>query len=225
MGFDKFLAKLDRKFGRNAVENLMLFIVGGMALVFVIDFFTNPDFQYRIGDLIYFDRAKIFQGEVWRLLTFVFMPPDSSPLFIVFALYFYWMIGQGLEKQWGAFRFDMYYLFGVIGTILSGFITGYATNTYLNMSLFLAFAMIYPNMQVCLFFFIPIPIKYLAIVDGILLGVMFLLGSLSVKLSIVVALLNLVLFFGGRLIQNIQYFIRRKKHQKQFKELKKQFHK
>lgn len=223
MNFENFLRKAERKFGKYATENLMTLIVCSMGIVFLIDFFTNPEYEYRIGSLLAFDREAIFHGEIWRLISFIVLPPDSSALFIVFALYFYYLIGQGLERQWGAFRFNMYYLCGIIGTILSGLITGYVTNSYLNLSLFLAFAMIYPNFQVRLFFLIPIPIKYLAIVDAALLGFCFLFYSWSDKLAILFALLNIALFFGGTLIQNIKYFIRRKRHQKQMKDLRKSF--
>ncbi len=215
--FDKFLKKLDRKIGKYAIENLMTFIVFAMGIVFIIDFFTNPDYVYRISSLLAFDREAIFRGEIWRLISFIVLPPDSSPLFILFSLYFYWLIGQGLEGQWGAFRFNMYYFCGIIGTILSGMITGYAGNTYLNLSLFLAFAMLFPNFQVLLFFFIPIPIKYLAMVDGGLILLSFIFGGWSTKLAILFAMLNLVLFFGPIMLDRIKWFIRKKRFQKKMR--------
>ncbi len=86
--------------------------------------------------------------------------------FIAFSLYFYYLIGTALEREWGSFWFDVYYFCGAIGTVIAGFITGSATNYYLNMSLFFAFAALYPNFQVLLFFFIPIKIKWLAYVDA-----------------------------------------------------------
>lgn len=215
--FETFLKKLDRKFGKHAIEGLMTFIVFGMGLVFIIDLFTNPEYEYRLSSLFIFDRDAIFRGEIWRLISFIILPPNSSTLFILFSLYFYWLIGQGLERQWGAFRFNMYYLFGIIGTILSGLITGYATNSYLNLSLFIAFAILYPNFQVLLFFFIPIPIKYLAMVDGALLLLSFLFGGWSTKLCILFAMLNLVLFFGGRIVDRIKWTIRKKRFQNKMK--------
>lgn len=215
--FENFLKKLERKFGKHGIEGLMTFIVFGMGLVFIIDFFTNPEYPVRIPSLLAFDRNAIFRGEIWRLISFIVLPPNSSPLFILFSLYFYWLIGQGLERQWGAFRFNIYYLCGIIGTILSGLISGYATNTYLNLSLFIAFAILYPNFQVLLFFLIPIPIKYLAMVDGALLLLSFLFGGWSTKLCILFAMLNLVLFFSGRIISNIKWKIRKKRFQNKMK--------
>ena len=135
----------NRRFGRYAIRNLMTIIVGGMGIVFLVDWVMGPRLGITLSSYLYFDRALILQGEVWRVLTFVFLPPDSSLLFILFALYFYWMIGNSLENEWGSFRFMVYYLCGVLGTILSGFLTGYAVNDYLNLSLFLAFALLYPD--------------------------------------------------------------------------------
>ncbi len=155
----KLLNKLERKFGKFAIPNLMTIIIFGMALVYLINFFTNPEYAFNLSSLIYFDKELILHGQVWRVLTFIFEPPDSSPLWIIFALYLYWVIGSALEQNWGSFRFNVYYLVGMIGTIISGLITGYATNTYLNLSLFLAFAMLYPNFQLMLFFIIPVKIK------------------------------------------------------------------
>ncbi|MBR1529419.1 MAG: rhomboid family intramembrane serine protease [Oscillospiraceae bacterium] len=195
----------------------MTILVFGMALVFLLDTFTaaNPNYEYYLTDLLYFDRAAIMQGQVWRIVTFLFLPPDSSPLFVVFALYFYWLIGKSLEHQWGSFRFNVYYFIGVIGTIIGGIITGMTTNTYLNLSLFLAFAMLFPNFEVLLFFFIPVKIKFLGMLDGALLLFSLILGTVPEKIAILVSVLNFILFFGKDLINKIKMALRRKKQQKQ----------
>ena len=151
----QWLNKLERKCGKFAIPNLMNIIIFGMAIVFAADLFINPSYEYNLSSLLYFDLERILAGEVWRVITFVFLPPSNSPIFILFALYFYWMIGAGLERQWGSFKFNVFYFAGVILNIVSGCITGYATNDYLNMTLFFAFAMLYPNFQILLFFFIP----------------------------------------------------------------------
>lgn len=84
--------------------------------------------QTNLISLLSLDRERIFQGEVWRLVTFIFLPPSSSPLWIVFALYFNCLIGEGLENQWGKFKFNLFYLCGMVGAILASLITGYGTN-------------------------------------------------------------------------------------------------
>ena len=107
-------------------------------------------------------------GEVWRLFTFVFIPQSTSPLGLVLTLYFYYLIGNTLENTWGDFQFNVYYLCGMLGAILAAALTGYGTSYYINLSLFFAFAMLYPDFQVLLFFIIPIKMKYMALFSGAL---------------------------------------------------------
>ena len=154
------------------------------------------------------------QGQVWRILTFIFIPPDSSIVFIVFSLYFYWLIGSALENQWGAFRFNVFYLCGMLGTIIVGFITGYALNNYLNLSLFFAFALIYPDFQLMLFFFIPVKVKYLAFIDAAYFILMLIMGSWRNKIILLVALANVILFFGRDFIDKIKNRYRRYKYRR-----------
>lgn len=145
----------------------MMIIVFGMAAVYLFDLLFYPVNHISLSSLLAFDRSAILRGQIWRIVTFVFIPPNSSPFFIFLSLYFYWLIGSSLENQWGAFRFNVFYLCGVIGTMLFGFITGYATNYYLNLSLFFAFALIFPDFQLMLFFILPVKVKYLALLDAI----------------------------------------------------------
>ena len=130
----KWITKLERKFGRLAINNLMLILVGAMAIVFIMDLALSPQMGVSLASRLYFNRDAIFAGEVWRVFTFLFLPPESSLIFIVFALYLYYILGATLEKEWGAFGFTLFYLLGAIGAIASGMITGYATNYYINMS-------------------------------------------------------------------------------------------
>ena len=118
--------------------------------------------------------------------------PGLHSLFAVF----YYMLGTMLENRWGSRRFNLYYLIGVIGNIAAGFITGYATNTYLNMTLFLAIAVLYGEMQLNLFMVLPIKMKYLALVDAALLIYSFLFGSWAGRVALVLSLLPFFLFFG-----------------------------
>ena len=215
----KFLNKLERKFGKYAIPNLMSIIVFGMALVFLLDSFTsaNPEYQYGLSSLLYFSRDAVLSGQVWRILTFLFFPPDNNPLFIIFMLYFYWLIGNALERQWGSFKFNIYYLTGIVGTIIGGFITGFATNTFLNLSLYLAFAIMFPNFEILLFFLIPVKIKYLGILEIIFLMCEFIISDWANRACILVSLINVILFFGKDLYQAIRAFIRRKQYQQKNK--------
>lgn len=204
------LNKLERKFGHLAIPNLMQIIVIGMVAVYVLDMFSMPVSRGAgISQLIAFSRSAILRGQIWRVITFVFMPPATRPIFLLVTLYFFWMIGQSLELNWGSFRFTLYYLIGVIGTIIGGFITGHASNYYLNLSLFIAFAIFNPEMEVLLFFILPVKIKYLAYFSAASLLYMFIISGWAGKVSILVSLLNLFLFFGEDFIDSIRGLIRR----------------
>lgn len=213
----QWLERMERKYRRYAIPHLMNYIVMGMGLVFVMDYLLAPLTGFRLSGFCAFSRAAVTHGQVWRLLTFVFMPPDSSLLWIVFSLYFYWLIGSALENQWGAFKFNVYYLCGIVGAILSGFITGYSTNSYLNLSLFLAFALMFPDYEVLVFFILPVKMKYLALLSSLSIILSFVVGSLSTKVAIAFALLNVILFFGNDAIRSVKNAYRRYQWRKNFR--------
>ena len=210
---NRFLDRLSYKFRNICIPNLMLYIVIAMAGVFVVELFvpTVPLSLY-----LNFDRDLIFGGQWWRIITWIFIPTSSSIVWIIFSLYFYYLIGSGLEQRWGSFKFNVYYLVGVIATIIGGFITGTTGNTFLNYSLFFAFAVLYPDFQVLLFLFIPIKIKWLALVDLVFFVLSFIFVPLSYKVAIIASMLNFILFFYedfGKFIKNqIYYFKHRNKY-------------
>ncbi len=165
-----WLDKLERKFGRYAIPNLMYYIIILYGVGFVLNL-ISPSFYYQYLCL---DVGAILQGQVWRVVTFIVQPPSDSIIFIVFALYLYYMIGVQLERAWGAFRFNLYFFSGMFFHVLAAFILYFIMKTplpmsawYLNMSLFFAFAMLYPDMQFLLFFVIPVKVKWLALLDGL----------------------------------------------------------
>ena len=213
----KLLDRLEYKFGRKALRNLMLYVVIGMAIVFVSDFILYPQIGVTLSELFVFDRSLIFSGQIWRVLTFIFLPPDSSMIFILFALYFYWMVGSALESAWGTFRFDVYYLVGMLGTILGGLLTGSATNVYLNLSLFFAFAVLFPNYEVRLFFFIPIQVKWLALLDAILFVIGFIFSDWGGRVSMLVSILNFFLFFWRDFVDLFRNWNRKRQFNRDFR--------
>ncbi len=162
--------KWNRKYGRYAIHNLMIYIIVLYAVGFFLDM-MNPDFY---GRYLMLDIDKVLQGEVWRIVTFIVQPTDSGNfLFLAIELYLYYMIGNSLENAWGAFRFNLYYLSGVLFNILAIIIlylfTGYSYIlglSYINRSMFFAFAALYPNVQFLLFFVIPVKVKYLGYLYG-----------------------------------------------------------
>ena len=178
----KFLYKMERKFGRYAIHNLMYYIIVLSVLGIVLSY-INPVF---VGYLM-LSPSMILQGQVWRLVTWIIVPYQSTQgvnlIFTAIELYLYYFIGKSLENSWGAFRFNLYYIAGILFNILAAFIVYFAYKSfgmqefvypyglrYINQSLFLAFATLYPNMQLMYMFIIPLKIKYLAYVYAALIG-------------------------------------------------------
>ena len=168
---DKFSLK-HRQFG---IRNLMLYIIIGYAAIFLL---STMDTTYTIVSLIRFDPALILRGQIWRLVTWVFYPTAgsfsiTSLFFTAIMLYFYYFIGSTLEREWGTAKFNIYYILGVLLHIIFAFIVWALagasvplSSSYLNLSMFFAFAVFYPDQRVLLFFFIPIKIKWLALAGG-----------------------------------------------------------
>lgn len=190
--------KLERKFGHFAIKGLMTYIVALNAGVYLLSLF-EPSFQFKLMLM----PSLVLKGEIWRLITYIFIPPAASPIWIIFILYFYYMIGSSLEHEWGSFRFNIYYVIGMICTTAAAFITGGSTTaTYLNTSLFLAFAYIYPNYQILLFFVLPVKVKYLAWLDWIFIIITVLrpIYPVSLKVAAAVSVFNFFIFFGKDLL-------------------------
>ena len=210
----KFIYKLQLRMGGKCISNLMKYIVVGMATVFVLDqVFATFSFSSMLG--LYM--PAVLSGQVWRLITFIFIPPNTSLLFIVFALYFYYVIGTALENQWGSFAFYVYYFLGVIGCLISAVLTGYGTNTFLNLSLFLAFAAMFPDFQVLLFFVLPVKIKWIAYLDAAVYLYYFIMGPWTTRIQILFSLVNFFLFFGKGLFLRTKQEIGYLKHRRQWK--------
>ena len=204
---NRLLNTLERKMGRFYIRGLMQYIVFGMLGVYLLEWL--PTGNVSAYDLLVFDRALVLKGQIWRLFTFIFLPPDSNIIFIIFALMFYYFIGTALENQWGSRRFNLYYLIGIICCDIGGFILGFNNNTYLNMSLFLAFAFLYPDMQINLFFFLPVKVKYIAWFDAALLLYYLIIYSWPVKACILFSMVPLVIFFGDTLAFKARQLIRK----------------
>jgi membrane associated rhomboid family serine protease len=192
----------------------MLYIVIGTGIVFAFDWLF-PDLY--ISSHFVFNRDLFLSGQLWRMVSFILLPLNNNPIFILISMYFYWMVGSALENRWGAFRFNVFYLLGLAGALISGFITGYATNYYLNMSLFLAFALLFPNMEILLFFIIPVKVKYLGIVFTVVLLFGFVTAPLWGKAAILAAFANLGVFFGGSVYNAVKLKTKYRRRQRNFR--------
>ncbi len=226
-----WMNKLERKFGKYAIPNLMYYIIILYAFGFVLGI-VAPSAYYQYLSL---DAAAILRGQVWRILTFIIQPPNTNIWFVIFTLYLYYMIGRELEYVWGTFRFNLYFFTGVLLHVVAALLTYILTNVslpmgtyYLNMSLFFAYAAVYPNQQFYLFMVLPIKVKYLAWLDAAYFGYAVLqaflpsYGGLPVygiiykagALEAVVSILNfLIFFFSMRKMKRFAPKEIRRKHQ------------
>lgn len=161
---------------RFGIPNLMRVIVIGNVAVYVLMLLTQANDANALSFLT-FNLNALLHGEVWRLVTFVFVPAYSSPFALLISLYFYYWIGSTLERQWGTAKFNLYYISGalltVLGVVLASLITGNPSLTaagtgYVNLSMFFAFAFLFPDTTVLLFFILPVRMKWLAYLDGAL---------------------------------------------------------
>ena len=227
-------AKIDRfclTHPRFGIPRLMLYIVIGNILVYV---FGLMDTTGTLYSLLYFDPALFCRGQVWRLLTFALVPTTNGILWLAISLYFYYFIGSALENAWGPGKFTIYYFSGMLLTALYSLIVYFIAGkrilvsaSYLNLSLFFAFATLWPEQRVLLFFVIPVKMKWLAWIDAaffllqIVSGVIA--GQVWAALVPVVAMLTYLVFCGEWLFDlirpnRVQQKVKQKARTIQFKE-------
>ena len=205
-----WLDKLERKFGRYAIPNLTVYLLAGYVIGFAVYYLAPNLLRYLTLEPYY-----ILHGQIWRLITWVFMPTDTNLVYLLIMALFYYQLGTTLERTWGTFRFNVYIFGGMLFTVIGAFLlygimylmnggvttemlligTSFSTS-YINMSIFLAFACMYPDMQVLLMFIIPIKMKWMAAVYGVLIALIpaflvalyfFGLGALIVTVTSVLA--------------------------------------
>ena len=212
----------EKKFGKYAISNISLMLILCYAVGYVLQL-ISPVFL----NFLTLDPYAILHGQVWRIFTWILVPPDSLDIFTLLMLYFYYSVGTSLERYWGTYQYNVYLLRGMLLTVLTSFIvmgvsyliygaqladpevaeTVFAmysqlfSTYYINMSILLAFAATFPNVQVLLMFVVPIKMKWLGVVYGAMLllqffkGTGFLLGNLFYRSAIAVSLINFAIFF------------------------------
>lgn len=196
---------------RFGIPRLMLYIVIGNVLVWL---FGMMDQTGTLYSLLYFDPAMFCKGQVWRIVTFILVPEASKPLVLLIAMYFYYFIGTSLEREWGTGKFTIYYFSGILLTVLYSLVFYWLTKnrilvsaSYVNLSMFLAFATLWPEQKVLLFYIIPVKMKYLAWVDAALFAFSIvqyiIMGHIGFALVPIVAMAGYLLFFGEWLLSFI----------------------
>jgi membrane associated rhomboid family serine protease len=187
-----WLDKLERRFGFLGIPGLPRILVGFAALVFGLAWLL-PGFT----SMLVLDPEKVRHGELWRLVTYIFIPQTLSPLWVIFALWFLWWVGEGVERAMGAFRLTLYFVVGMIGSTIAAFNFGSNfSNGMLIASLFFAFARFYPEEIIYILFILPMRIKWLAWISAAFLLLGFFVGSNAYRISLVAAFANYLIFFG-----------------------------
>ena len=203
------IQRMERRLGRYAIPHLMNYIIGGYVigyLIYVASMMTGQPYILYLT----LDPRLILQGQVWRLVTWVLFPPIQIVFFEIIMMVFYWQLGTVLENTWGTFRFNLYIFGGMIFTIIGAFLvfayeyivtgipvslSGYFSTEYINLSIFLAFAVSYPEMRVLLYFIIPVKMKWMALVYGLIAAYEFVMSGTAGKVAIVASLLNFIVFY------------------------------
>lgn len=202
-----WLDKLERKVERFAIPNLTVYLLIGYVIGFGV-MYLMPE---MVGYLT-LEPALILRGQVWRLISWVLIPPTTNLISLVFLVLLYYSLGTALERTWGSFRYNVYIFSGLLFTVLAVFglyafyyfrygvevplsVIGLIGTNYITMSIFLAFAAIYPNMEVMLYFILPIKMKWMALVYVVLAGYDFINGGIGIRVAIGASLLNFVIFF------------------------------
>ena len=210
------MSNFEKKFVKYAIKNLSLTLIMCYAAGYLIEMVLPGLFYF-----LTLNPYAIIHGQVWRLVTWILIPPDSSNLFFVLLmLYFYYSLGTSLERTWGTYRYNVYIFSGMLFTIIGSFLMmGYCylvrpadmvaygpsvffsavsplfSTYYVNMSIFLAFAATFPEVQVLLMFIIPIKVKVLGIIYGVMLIANFIQGSAYSRFAMAASLFNFVVFW------------------------------
>jgi len=200
-----WIDRAEAKFGHLAIPGLLRYVAGFNALCFVL-INLNPHFH----ELLRLDPALVMQGQVWRLITYIFIPVIGGILpgwlgAAMYILYFIW-IGDGLEEAMGAFRLNLFYLLGMAGTTIAAFIAqADGSGFLLNSSLLFAFARFFPDLTIYIFFVLPVKVKWMAWISAAFVLLGFIGGPWAYRAAVIAALGNFFVFFGRDIFQEVQH--------------------
>lgn len=195
------LDKLERRYGRLGIRNLTLYLIIGQSLVFAATW-SNPAAVMRLVLI----PSRVLRGEVWRLVTFPFVPCVPGLVAAVFAWYLFYLMGMSLDHYWGTFRYTLYLAVAYVATVAVSFLTPRVATTdmYIYSSVFLAFAFLNPNFVIHLFMILPIRMKWLAYITWAGYILSFIGGSMTTRAALLASVSNFFLFFGRDLYSRIR---------------------
>ena len=194
---EKFWHFLERRAPWLGTPGVLRAVVMLNALMFAL-LALDPDYV----EMLWLEPEKIRQGEIWRLVTYIFIPQTQSMFWMFFVLLFMWFLANALEEAWGPLKLNVFYLAGMVGcTVAAFFFGGAPANTFLNLSLFFAFATLAPDYEIFLFFILRVKMKYVAWVMAGFLLLQMVAAPLAAKAAMVASLANYLLFFGPGFIK------------------------
>lgn len=210
----RFLYRIQHKY--KGIPDLMRYVVIGSVIVYLLGFLG-----VRTVELLGLYPNAVLSGQVWRLISFIFLMPVGSIIFAAFAFYFYYLVGQALEREWGSFVFTLYYFCNVLFTIIISLVSKTPVNSAvsINLSLFLAFGYLFPDFTILLFMVIPIKMKYLAMFYGVYaLYQAIMLPTWGGKLMALVGVFTFLLFFYEELWQWLSHRSAVQKNRRNFRQ-------
>ena len=229
------MSNFEKRFGKYAIPNLTVIIIGCYVIGYLMQL-INDSFL----DFLTLDAYQILmKGQVWRIFTWIIVPPDSLGIFTIIMLIFYYSIGTLMERTLGTYKYNVYIFRGIFLTVVAALLcfaltyffpqaiqtlydtaqlyyytltgsvpdhmqtlkllwssaAGVFSTYYINISIFLAFAIVYPEMQVLLMFVIPVKVKWMGILDLVVMGYSFFTSNVFAKFAIGAALLNIGIFY------------------------------
>ena len=195
--FERFCFKNRDK----GIPNLMLYISLGAGIMYLFYMATNDPILYYY---MAFDRELILQGQIWRLFTYPLAYNAGNIFYTAISLVCYYSLGRAMENIWGTLRFNLFYLSGIVMMdIYCMIFGGYADAYYLNLSLFLSYATMFPDAQFLLFFIIPVKAWIFALLDLVLVVMGLLTETFPYNLFSVISIANYLLFFGKDVVNVI----------------------
>lgn len=197
----KLLDRLERKYPQLAIEGLMRYVSLLMLTVFFLNYTGMLPYS-----MLRLSSPAVMQGQLWRLFTFLLIPVSSNMLFVIFELSILVMCADGLEAKWGTFRVSIYYFCGALANIIVAFmVPGVAMGSYfLYLTFFLGFATVNPDYEILIFFILPVKVKYLAMLSGLLIFLQLATAPIYIKIAILISVGNYLLFFGKEAVSTIK---------------------
>ena len=226
-----FRKQLESRLRRWAIPNPTAIIIAGQVVLYLLQMSRGGNADVDPFAMIYLDPGRVLQGEIWRLVTFAFVPPQMALIWAIFGWLIFYFFGTTLESSWGTYRYNVFLGIGLLANIGAAFFAWsmgaltIADNGFLYGTVFLAFARLYPDYVINLFLILPIRVKWLALVAWIAYGFRFVVGSWMDRMLIIASIANYLVFFGREHVRDLNQSQRRRTFQARVAKVGKPVHK